>query len=175
MRFRSRLASFAIRSGVYPQDAGIVVDEVMMAVWNGAAKFRGDAQPHTWITGIAKRRIADWHRKTQRTKSDVPYEEGESDDPENGVEFVAVESPHRTEQQAEQSELRGKLMEAIAKAPLRQRAVLVKMFFEGLAVSEIAAQMDIAEGTVKATLSQAKQAMRKQLEKDGFTWGDFYD
>ena len=49
--------------------------------------------------------------------------------------------------------------------PDRQRAIAGLFYVEDLSVAEIAATLDIAEGTVRFHLSQARDRMRSVLEK----------
>ena len=49
--------------------------------------------------------------------------------------------------------------EALAALPRRQREVTALRYYLGLDVREIAAELDIAEGTVKAMLFRARQAL----------------
>jgi len=53
--------------------------------------------------------------------------------------------------------------DAVTALPDRQRQAVVLRFFLDLPVAEIATVMDCAEGTVKATLHQATQALAKRL------------
>jgi RNA polymerase sigma-70 factor, ECF subfamily len=53
--------------------------------------------------------------------------------------------------------------EALAALPRRQREVTALRYYLGLDVREIAAELDIAEGTVKAMLFRARQALAVAL------------
>lgn len=53
--------------------------------------------------------------------------------------------------------------EAVRSLPDRQRTVIVLHYLEELSVAEVADVMEIAPGTVKATLSQARDALRRIL------------
>lgn len=53
--------------------------------------------------------------------------------------------------------------EAVRSLPDRQRTVIVLHYLEELSVAEVADVMEIAPGTVKATLSQARDALRRML------------
>ncbi|MFN8022300.1 MAG: sigma-70 family RNA polymerase sigma factor [Acidimicrobiales bacterium] len=55
---------------------------------------------------------------------------------------------------------------AIAALPRRQREVLVLRLVLGLSQSETGALLDLADGTVASTLSDAKRAMRRLLSVD---------
>ena len=52
---------------------------------------------------------------------------------------------------------------ALARLPVRQREAIECFYFVGLSVTETAAVMRCAEGTVKSTLSDARQRLRDLL------------
>lgn len=54
-------------------------------------------------------------------------------------------------------------VEALAKLPEAQRAVLVLGYFEGLSSSEIAAELDLPIGTVKSRVAAGMRALRSTL------------
>lgn len=54
------------------------------------------------------------------------------------------------------------VVRALATLPVRQRAATVLRYYEDLSIAEIAERMNVAEGTVKALLHQARQ--RLQIE-----------
>ena len=59
------------------------------------------------------------------------------------------------------------LIEALRSLPHRQRAAAVLYYLGDLPIHEIAQVMDVAEGTVKALLSQARDRLRKNLGDAG--------
>ncbi|WP_247663053.1 SigE family RNA polymerase sigma factor [Micromonospora sp. U21] len=50
--------------------------------------------------------------------------------------------------------------------PVRQRAVLVLRYYEGMAEAEIAEVLDISRGTVKSHASRGLAALRRQLHEE---------
>lgn len=62
------------------------------------------------------------------------------------------------------SELATELWDVVRRLPRRQREAVVLRYVVDLNLSEIAATMGCREGTVKAHLSSARQALREWLE-----------
>ncbi|MGQ0804694.1 MAG: sigma-70 family RNA polymerase sigma factor [Actinomycetota bacterium] len=56
------------------------------------------------------------------------------------------------------------LWKAVRRLPKRQAQVIALRYLEDLSVAEIAAVLDTAEGTVKATLFQARRSLARALE-----------
>jgi RNA polymerase sigma-70 factor (sigma-E family) len=63
----------------------------------------------------------------------------------------------------------GPLAAALATLPVQQRAVLVLRYIDDLAVDDIARVLDLPAGTVKSRLSRGIDALRTQLETNGYT------
>jgi len=69
-------------------------------------------------------------------------------------------SPHRD---AERSQLRGRLLDALAELREDRREVLLLHDLEGWTHREIAERVDLPEGTVRSHLHHARRAMRERL------------
>lgn len=57
----------------------------------------------------------------------------------------------------------GAALDALARIPARQRAVVVLRYLEGLSVAEVAAELGVSEGTVKSQAARGLDAVRVQL------------
>jgi RNA polymerase sigma-70 factor, ECF subfamily len=121
-----------------------VVQETMLAVWNGAATFAGRSRVSTWVFGIARHQAHNLLRReekgSRRVKEDLVFP-----DPAEGV--------HR--------ELR--VLDALATLPGEQREVVFLTFYEGLSYAQIASILDIPEGTVKSRMYHARKRLAQEL------------
>ena len=61
------------------------------------------------------------------------------------------------------------LADAMAKLPARYREVLLLRFDNGYNTKELAKMLDMTRGSVQKLIWRAKNALKKQLEKDGET------
>lgn len=61
---------------------------------------------------------------------------------------------------------RDAVLAALATLPVRQREVVALRYFGGLSTTETAAELSIAEGTVKAHLHRGLAALRQHLEDE---------
>jgi RNA polymerase sigma-70 factor (ECF subfamily) len=59
------------------------------------------------------------------------------------------------------------LAAALARLPPRRRLILFLRYYADLSYAEIAAACDVSEGTVAATLAQAREALAAVLETEG--------
>lgn len=141
---RPHLTAMAHLAGrmVPPGDRDDVVQEALVRAWRRRTTYdasRGSAL--TWLLAIvADRSRRHRSRKTSRLLS-VPTESGSQ-----GSDID--------------------LERAIAALAPRQRMAIDLYYFVGLDVTECAAVMDCADGTVKATLHQSRQRLRDLLGED---------
>lgn len=138
--------------------------ETFLAVWRGAGSYRGDASVKSWVLRIAlnKARSAWRWRSLRRWLSlDAPAHDAE-DAPTLGD---AIASSEDMDSAAEAADRAGRLRAAVDALPARQKEMIL-LRLEGLEVVDIAAATGAAEGTVKATLHQARANLEKRLKED---------
>jgi RNA polymerase sigma factor (sigma-70 family) len=116
------------------------LQNVMLAVWQGAASFRGDSQVRTWLIAIAKRQAGRMLRG-QPQLSEL-NEETLSAPPEEG---------------------HSALVEALAHLPYEQQEALEMVYYRGLTIHEAATHLQIPPNTLKSRLHRARAALRKLL------------
>lgn len=131
--------------GPWRQDVDDVVQETWLAACRGLHGYRGDARFSTWLTSIGVRTTLNHLGRRGDRETEIleeiptPLANG----PASGID----------------------LERALAALPDRQRVVVVLHDVEGFTHEEIGAQLGIAAGTSKATLSRARQALRLALSE----------
>ncbi|MEN6368130.1 MAG: RNA polymerase sigma factor [Thermotogota bacterium] len=143
-RFAERILRYAYTLLHNRHLAEEVVQETMVAVWNGADRFGGRSKVSTWIFGIARHRAMDLLRREIRGER-VPEAVLTIPDPAPSVER------------------REHVLSALLGLPDDQREVVVLTFYEGLSYKEIAAALAIPEGTVKSRMYHAKRKLAEAL------------
>ena len=134
-RLAARLAPSADRDDV--------VQEALVQAWRKRHQFSAErGTPRAWLLSIA----ADRARKArQRRPTDVV-----------AADITAIAAPvHDRDIDLER---------AVDRLSGRQRLAVDCFYFVGLSVAETAAVMRCSEGTVKSTLSDARDRLRKLLE-----------
>ncbi len=141
---------------------GTVAEELLqdafLAVWEGAAGFRGQAKVKTWLFRIAHHRAVSWLR---RRREAFTYD-GEL--PDHPV-------PPQTEARAMASWRVEQLRLALDKLTPDHRAVLELAFFHEMSYAEIAEVLDCPLGTVKSRMSYARRILTGHLKALGVTEG----
>jgi len=136
----ARLKSIAFHILRNRQDAEDAVQETFVKLYRGIEGFMGQANIGTWLCRIVINASYDLARKRQRTE-----------------EVVSLHS------RDERLPLKVVLDDALRRINPRRRMVFLLFEVEGLRHSEIAAILEIPEGTSKAWLFEAKQELKQLL------------
>jgi RNA polymerase sigma-70 factor (ECF subfamily) len=100
-------------------------------------------KPGAWLRRITINRAIDWQRRHSRERRATQR-----------LRLVDASAPIEPEH---------RFWEAVRALPERQRAATVLRYVEDRSVADIAETLEIAEGTVKATLSKARANLAKSL------------
>lgn len=123
------------------------LQNVMLAVWQGAASFRGDSLVRTWLFAIARRQASKLRRGLSRNPPTELLDE----------EMVS----RRADDDSADA-----LQSALARLPADQQQALELVYYRGLTVGEAAAYLNVPEGTVKSRLFRARAALRDLLTRE---------
>lgn len=133
-----------------------ILQDTMLAVWKGAAGFRGEATVRSWLIAIARRKARDRRRRHQLRSVDEACL-AESPAPEPGPEQLAL---GRSEAAAVAA-LVGALSDP-------HREVLGLVFGAGLTLTEAADVLGVPLGTVKSRLYAARAALGQAMREKGY-------
>jgi len=154
-RYESRVYQFVLALLHDQKLAEDTVVEVMVGVWQGAARFSGASRLSTWIFGIARHKAMDTLRdKTRLEQATVPLER-------------VINLPHLgdgPEEMTEQRKIEALMRHAFAKLSLQHQQILRLAFHEELPYQEIARLLDIPVNTVKTRVFYAKRQLKRHFE-----------
>lgn len=139
-----------------PHDAEAVVVDTLHEVWKKAATFNGQSQVKTWVLGIARHKLLDVLRQRGARAG--------QDDIEDHAETLASEDPGPFKQLAERQQ-QAWVAQCMARLAAEQRESLHLLFFEAMAVDEIAEVLACPAGTVKTRVFHAKRKIRDCLAR----------
>jgi RNA polymerase sigma-70 factor (ECF subfamily) len=135
-----------------------ILQDTLLAVWQGARGFEGRSSVRTWLFGIARRQAHNTLRRRGLHWSDEDL--GGIHDPGQSPEALVLHLADVEE-----------LARNMALLSPIHREVLVLNFVNGLSYDEIAEVLSVPTGTVKSRLSNAKRAMRRLLAEGDHTSG----
>jgi RNA polymerase sigma-70 factor (ECF subfamily) len=143
--YHARLFKFVYRLTHSYATSEELVNDIMLAIWRGADKFRGDSKPSTWIFGIAYRQALKRLSKKQLVVS--PHSDV---DRLPGADSATIENEDWVRQ-------------GLNSLPAAQRIAVELVFYLGLSYEEVAAVTDCPVNTVKTRMFHARRKLKRQL------------
>lgn len=123
------------------------VAEAFARAWQRWSSVRKADSPEAWVRTVATRiAISNWRKLRNRL---VAQRRAHDEDPLPGL------SPDHVA-----------LVAALRQLPDRQRQAIVLHHLADRSVADIADELDVAQGTVKAWLSRGRTAMRDHLQEE---------
>ena len=149
-RYALRLTNDAAR-------AEDVVQETLLRAWQHPEVMTdSERSPRAWMFTVARNMIIDERRSPRfRNFGGSLDEEGAPEQPAPDEVDAALD--------------RMLIADAMAQMSADHRAVVERSYYRGWTTAQIAADLDIAEGTVKSRLHYAMRAMRLTLQEMGVT------
>lgn len=144
---QGRVYSFTRRLCGNPDHALDITQDTFIKAWQALPAWRPEARFETWLLRIARNTAIDGLRRGRHEPEPLP------DD------AVLVDHGPTPLRQLESSRNIVQLEALLAQLPLAQREVLLLRELEGLSYRELAAALDISEGTVKSRLARARSAL----------------
>jgi RNA polymerase sigma-70 factor (ECF subfamily) len=133
-------------------EAEDVAQEVMLRAWRGIARFQGQSSYFTWLYRIAVNEANRALEKKARRPAGVSI---------GAQELQLPASPaYDPSRQAENSELRRVLGQALAELPPALRTAIVLRDVEGLSTQEAAEIAGVSQAAFKSRLHQARLRVR---------------
>jgi RNA polymerase sigma-70 factor (ECF subfamily) len=136
-----------------PWEAEDLTQEVYLKAYLKLDSLRDPGVKKEWLFRIARNTCLD-HLKKQNRNPLAFQETNPGDDPPD---------PRTPETQALQDEEQARLKAAISSLPRKQREVFVLKEYASLSYKEIAATLDVREGTVMSRLNRARQAIVREM------------
>ncbi len=154
-RYYQRLYGYLLKLLRRQEMVEEVINDVMMVVWNDAAKFRHHSKPSTWIFGIA-------YNKGRKAFAQIARSAWEEPPPEfTGTD---CDNPERALNRKEQMQALAQALQALSP---EHRSVIELAFIQGFSYQEIADIVECPVNTVKTRMFHA----RRRLEQHFATLG----
>lgn len=135
------------------------VAEAFARAWQRWPDVSRADSPEAWVRTVASRvAISSWHKLRNRLVAHQrdARRRGAGD----GPVLPGLDPAHLV------------LVDALKSLPVRQRQAVVLHHLADMRVADIAAEMKVAEGTVKAWLSRGRAGLRTELHDRGFNDDD---
>ncbi len=137
-----------------------VVQETLLRAWQHPSVLSNGQSPRAWLFTVARNMVID-DRRSARFRHEVI--------PADGSGPAGTVRNHWAVDEAGAALNRALIGDAMAQLSAEHRAVVGRSYYQGWTTAQIAADLGIAEGTVKSRLHYALRALRQALLEMGVT------
>jgi len=147
-------------------DGEDLYQEALLKAFRAFNRLRDRTKFKSWIFQIAGN---TFRNQLKRNKKFGMYSLEEIESDENGHRLaVFADDKQNPEEDAVDTRLREKLLEAIAKLPMRNREALIMFSFHHMSIDEICSVTGSPPGTVKSRIHYARNKLRKILHGEEY-------
>ena len=137
-------------------DAEEIWQDTFVAALRALPGYRGQSRLSSWLCGIARHKVADFHRRsggTGETVSSVP--------PEQLLDLM--DSGPLPDEVLQQGAARARVVEALAGLPVDYRNALIARYVDSQPVNEVARRLGRSYKATESLLSRGRTALRDLL------------
>lgn len=140
----------------------------LVKAWNNSHTYQGAGKFKSWLAAIARNSTKDERRRRLRRRETSLDELMQPTDDSAGYEPPSFDIP--TEDLAISASYRQAIADAFALLNDNQRKVMQLLIFEEMHYEEISDATGLKVGTVKSTISRAREKMIPHLRERGVQW-----
>ena len=162
-RYSSRVRQLALRHLRSEEDADEVVQDVLLKVYQNIEAFRGDSALSSWIYRITFNTAMSRLRASKASRRGAelsPFEQAGGD----GAPTPDIADwSSLGDDEVHRSELRRRLVKALAGIPRIYRVPVLLRDVQGLTTEEASAALKVKDETLKSRLRRGRLILREQL------------
>ena len=152
-RHSSRIWQLVVLNSRQIRDAEEIFQDIWVAVWENIRGLREISSFGAWLRKIAYTTCRRYYTARSHTRGEILQ----------SAEELAETIDRDVLARFRETELRAAITEAVHHLPERVRAVAVLYYLEMWTIKEIAAELNLAAGTVKTRLSQIRALLREEF------------
>jgi RNA polymerase sigma-70 factor (ECF subfamily) len=153
-RYNQSVYNFILRLTHQSPAAEDLLQDVFLAIWQGASRFRGKSTVKTWVFRIAYYQTISWLRKNKKNlQLHQNIDDFSITSDESPPESILIEQWRGVQVQS-----------AIEKLSHKHRSVIELTFVHHFTYREIAEIMKCPVGTVKSRMSYALRYLKTELD-----------
>jgi RNA polymerase sigma-70 factor (ECF subfamily) len=155
-RWHGPLAAYVARLAGDDEAAREVVQDTWLRVLRGIGRLNDPAKIGAWLFGIARRALMD---RLRAQYGALPSSGAEVDS------LATDEDEHDTARELDLCDDVAALRTELAELPFAEREVLTLFYLGELPLAEVAAVLEVPQGTVKSRLFRARNMLARALER----------
>ncbi|HEY6255260.1 MAG TPA: sigma-70 family RNA polymerase sigma factor [Xanthobacteraceae bacterium] len=154
-RHQVRIYRFALRLLRDQALAEDLISEVFLEVWRHAAQFEARSRASTWLLAIARFKALAWLRR----RGEAPLDEATA-----GAIPDTSDDPEATIRKKQQGQT---LRRCLTRLSPKHREIVDLVYYQGMAIAEVARIVGIPESTVKTRMFHARKQLADLLTAAG--------
>lgn len=159
-KYHNAIAHLITRMVGSQGDVEDLTQEAFIKAFNSLESFNDEFAFSTWLYKIATNNCIDFLRKRKLKTFSIDRPIGSE---ENGQQYEIPDDSHIPDSDIEQHQQTRTIQRAIDALPEKYRLVIVMRHQEEKSYEEIAEELDLPLGTVKAHIFRAREMLYKQL------------
>jgi RNA polymerase sigma-70 factor (ECF subfamily) len=161
-KYRKSVYYMLLKMVKNPDDAEDLTQEAFAKAFNSVDKFDSTFAFSTWLFRIATNNCIDFIRKkrVQTISIDTPLE----GDDGSSMRFDVKDDNFDPNEEMLRQQRKHYLEMAIERLPEKYRTLVELRYFQELSYEEVADELDIPLGTVKAQLFRARELLNEELK-----------
>lgn len=156
-RHRRRIFHISYKFTGRHDEAEDLTQEILFKVFRSLDKFNRDADLGTWLSSVARNYCIDRYRAGKREREVVVEDLLALD-----LAPAASGNPHRA---LEDHDRRSFVRRGLEQLPSKLREAVVLRDLQGLTYQEMAAQLQLPEGTVKSRINRGREELSRLLRR----------
>ena len=156
-RYGERVMSLSYQFTNNSQDAEDLYQDVFIKVYKSVGTFRFESEFFTWVYRILANQAFNYHKKRKRMTYVDPGEDNYLWD------TIPCNGSDEADAQVYTASLKEELDSALNRLSPQQRVVFILKHYEGQKIKDIAALLELTEGTVKRYLFRATRRLQSIL------------
>jgi RNA polymerase sigma factor (sigma-70 family) len=160
-RYRGALYHIVIKMVRRPEEAEDLVQEAFIKAFGALASYRFEYRFSTWLYKIAANSAIDYLRKRRIDAMSLDRPVATAD---GEIQVELADWTYNPEETLYKHRQSISIAAAIDALPEKYREVIVMRHSQDLSYQEIARQLDVPVGTVKARIFRARELLKKQLK-----------
>lgn len=161
--FQHELYNLCFRLTFNRHDAEDLFQETWLKAIRNAGQYEHEAFK-AWLFQICLNQYRDQYRRNSRRRK-VIKDDFASTSAKDYI-LTAVDDPEQIEEQYEKKYVQALLVANINRLPERQKLPIVLFYYQQMKYAEIAAVLQVPEGTVKSRINTAKKKLKYVLERE---------
>ena len=153
-RWKPRIWGVIVANSRQHRDAEEIHTDIWVAVWQNIRELRNVDSFGAWLHRIAYNACKRYYTSARKSRSEIPHQQA----------VIVEQIDQHAAARYREAQLIADVKEAIHNLPQKVRSVAELFYLESWHIKEIAAELNLAIGTVKTKLREIRALLREEFD-----------